>query len=1537
MGVSGMSEKSGLGTRRNHMRVVAADMPIDTTKSPIEPLLNAFRKLAERREDVQLLLTGKRTKDEIFSVHNELDRFGLSGRASFLPYYDICNRFPMHKPDCDVWVSRHTPSEVLDDRYLERRLESKDSDRPKYALFFTSFHPGKQEGNSTLMRRWLDHLKAAGYQVHVVYYMYDQGSVSSDMRRSSLYAYDLYKEVHVESRLTGSNYNGLNVDVDDWCGIEAMDAVSDLCGRYEYDIAITNYPWMSAVFERVHAYTRKILLTHDSFVDRNKRMLEQGYPESGWISIDQEGEQLACERSDIVVAMQEQEADGFRQLVDHERVQVIGPIFDLVETPYPEPCEKLRIGYFGSSNWVNEQNLGAYLKHWAADDDLMAKSEILIGGGVCETLKDFVPASLLAKVNPTMIGRVPTPGDFFSKCDLIINPERGGTGIKIKTLEAMAHGCAIITTRGGSVGLDSSLPDHQAEGFEHLANLTRDYIEDPARVEPLRAQCAEVYAAYVRTQRERMNALLGEPQSTETVEAADEQLSDHIEPSDETFIQEVRPLRIPAYVRETAAEYHFEEFEKLRQRVDVRGKRVLEVGSDFHLASARLFMANGADSVIATNIGDWKSDEPLPDRVEFCVGDASDIDLPDASFDIIYGIAIIEHVPDFERLCKAIKRLLKPGGVIYFQGCPMWAGSLGHHVWFSPDQDGEYEATFAAGGGKKTKPMQYSFTENNPIPDWAHLAMSPVELEKLLVDEKGIPQSHAEGIVKYVFNLDGTMIGSCSNFFSASEVLAVMQQYFETDIERIWIDGKPNSYFERALERYSEEDLRTLGMRVWMTHKGADLKPELQLQGRIEHPKVSIIIPFYGVEAFIEDCIKGALQQDYPNLEIIFVDDQSPDGAREIVERYMGKDERISLITHEINQGLGPARNTGVKHASGEYLFFLDSDDYFATPRAITTLVREARSSGCHVVIGSCDRIMTDGQRLGFDREFDATHNGHPGEIISGETAYLGASFIPGGQYVPMRAWGTLIDRFTYLDSGLEYPAAEHEDLPHTPFLYHFAEKVLYIPDILVTYRDRSDSISNTGWNSGKIRRQGLIWRCIKENIERYGLDHQLGNTAVKTAEHLVMKLRQNGIRAGAEMAVIETLEEILTDAKGELNNELLFWTLDSLRSVLDFQRYDATVYTRLTHGIPSDKMVEYYRFRIGNPPPQVDPIPISTEPDVDLKAQSAPKAAQQIEVHSFNARQVINERSASELIKQLHHDAPKALLDFPSMLTEGDFAIYFDAGRHYQFRGSIVDAGCFVGGTTMSLVQGLLQNKLLETNREKLSGLIRVYDLFCIDDDYILGHLRKNYPGRDFDGESSFLGVFEDNLAEHKHLLDVRPGDVMRSGYHDAEEIEILGVDLCKALPVTDYVVRTFFPRLLADALVIQQDFIHQYHPHIHLSMLLLDDCFELEHEMRWGGSLSYRLRKPITNDLIRTRFGEDDGWYQDSPRNTALLRSLIDRMYFDENRWVMLQVLAVYLANMDQHDQARTTYLEAKDRFPHFEIPAEILRIVGAEGVIA
>lgn len=96
----------------------------------------------------------------------------------------------------------------------------------------------------------------------------------------------------------------------------------------------------------------------------------------------------------------------------------------------------------------------------------------------------------------------------------------------------------------------------------------------------------------------------------------------------------------------------------------------------------------------------------------------------------------------------------------------------------------------------------------------------------------------------------------------------------------------------------------------------------------MENVRFSIIIPVYNVEAYIEECINSVLQQTYTNIEIILVDDGSTDKSGEICNAYEQNDQRISVI-HKSNGGLSDARNAGIENASGEYLIFLDSDDYW--------------------------------------------------------------------------------------------------------------------------------------------------------------------------------------------------------------------------------------------------------------------------------------------------------------------------------------------------------------------------------------------------------------------------------------------------------------------------------------------------------------------------------------------------------------------------------------------------------------------------------
>lgn len=95
----------------------------------------------------------------------------------------------------------------------------------------------------------------------------------------------------------------------------------------------------------------------------------------------------------------------------------------------------------------------------------------------------------------------------------------------------------------------------------------------------------------------------------------------------------------------------------------------------------------------------------------------------------------------------------------------------------------------------------------------------------------------------------------------------------------------------------------------------------------IEEPLISVIVPVYGIEKYIDKCIKSILQQTYNNLEILLIDDGSKDRSGEICDYYKNIDDRI-VVFHKDNGGLSDARNFGIDHSTGEYLAFIDGDDY---------------------------------------------------------------------------------------------------------------------------------------------------------------------------------------------------------------------------------------------------------------------------------------------------------------------------------------------------------------------------------------------------------------------------------------------------------------------------------------------------------------------------------------------------------------------------------------------------------------------------------
>ncbi len=126
-------------------------------------------------------------------------------------------------------------------------------------------------------------------------------------------------------------------------------------------------------------------------------------------------------------------------------------------------------------------------------------------------------------------------------------------------------------------------------------------------------------------------------------------------------------------------------------------------------------------------------------------------------------------------------------------------------------------------------------------------------------------------------------------------------------------------------------------------------------------PLVSIIIPTYNVEAYIGRCMDSVIGQTYPNLEILPVDDGSTDRCGDILDRYAELDGRVRVI-HQENKGLVAVRKTGIEQETGDYLFFVDADDWIE-PQAIEVLVRRALETGAEVTMGYHGDVDDRGNR----------------------------------------------------------------------------------------------------------------------------------------------------------------------------------------------------------------------------------------------------------------------------------------------------------------------------------------------------------------------------------------------------------------------------------------------------------------------------------------------------------------------------------------------------------------------------------------------
>ncbi|MEU6775794.1 bifunctional glycosyltransferase family 2 protein/CDP-glycerol:glycerophosphate glycerophosphotransferase [Streptomyces sp. NPDC046759] len=211
-------------------------------------------------------------------------------------------------------------------------------------------------------------------------------------------------------------------------------------------------------------------------------------------------------------------------------------------------------------------------------------------------------------------------------------------------------------------------------------------------------------------------------------------------------------------------------------------------------------------------------------------------------------------------------------------------------------------------------------------------------------------------------------------------------------------------------------------------------------------PRFSVIVPAYQVQAYLSECLDSVLSQSYPDLELIAVDDCSPDACGAIIDEYAARDARVRPVHLAANQGLGRARNAGMAEASGDYLVFLDSDDTL-TPDTLRSIADRLKETGePDVLVYDYARTYWDGRTV---RNQLAARLAEQGPVP------FRLEDRPGLLWVLMVAWNKACRREFVEEHGFAFPPGYYEDTPWTFPVLMTAESIATLDRVCVHYRQR--------------------------------------------------------------------------------------------------------------------------------------------------------------------------------------------------------------------------------------------------------------------------------------------------------------------------------------------------------------------------------------------------------------------------------------------------------------------------------------------------
>lgn len=238
---------------------------------------------------------------------------------------------------------------------------------------------------------------------------------------------------------------------------------------------------------------------------------------------------------------------------------------------------------------------------------------------------------------------------------------------------------------------------------------------------------------------------------------------------------------------------------------------------------------------------------------------------------------------------------------------------------------------------------------------------------------------------------------------------------------------------------------------------------------------ISVIVPIYKVEDYLSQCIESIISQTYRNLEIILVDDGSPDKCPQICEDYAKRDNRIKVV-HQLNGGLAAARNAGLKIASGDYVSFVDSDDWLM-PEMYETLLSTANTANSDITV--CDYYISSKDKL-------TTKSRNTREMVvlnSPKDFYL--HIIEPYPILKFEVWNKLFRR-NLIDNTRFKKGQIYEDIYFDRILLSKSKLIAFVDAPLYVYRQNRPGATNSAFNEKRLCKFEELNALISD-IEKLG------------------------------------------------------------------------------------------------------------------------------------------------------------------------------------------------------------------------------------------------------------------------------------------------------------------------------------------------------------------------------------------------------------------------------------------------------------------